>query len=328
MSKNKSLTEKQKKTIAQLYLQAPKKKHDDISDSKWIQQKMKHSKLNSCITEGQIRRQIQELQNKKYGKNAPPSDEARQRVIEEYEKPLPRDFIDMELTRPEYVARMTRYHIQKVKGYISDLYKTKYATLIIDTTSHSKEKMSEINFLEELIRIYYKGTFGSHTAPKPYKVKGKERVLSFLKNSKANYIHISAHGNAHFLNKTIPTEIDTGFGGLEARDIYSEENGIVTRLWPEEGAKPTLIVCTACETGRVDIAEAFWKSGCEYYIAPLRVVPWVNATVFDTLFYFYLIVMGLSPSKSFKAAVAKLPNKEGTWRFYHKGKLKASSDTK
>ena len=318
MQRRGELTIAQKRRIEKLYLQAPLKKPKGIKDALWIRQK-------TGISEIRVAKQIQELRRKKYGPNALFTDELKSIIEKTYEKGIPSDPKYEDYTRPGYVAEVTRIHPQRVRGWVAHLNKTKYAILIIDTTSRSIEKMSEIDYIDEMIKIYYVGHYGSSKALKPIRKQKKREVLNILSESKANYVHISAHGSAHDKKKKkIPSEISTTFSSLTAEDIYSNDNGTIKRLWPENGPKPSLVLCTACETGRKDIANAFWQSGCEYYIAPFQIVPWINSALFCSLFYYYLVVVGRSIEYSFKVAIEKLPDQDGKWRLFKRGQLKYS----
>ena len=145
--------------------------------------------------------------------------------------------------------------------------------------------MSESNLLYELLRIY---NADSPVKPNRTPIKSKEDFINKLRASREYYIHISAHGRAHVENnKPTRTKIKAGiWGELDRKDIFDGK----TKWWPDADRRPSLIVATACEAGRNDLAAAFWKTGCDNYIAPFRKVPWINAAVFSTLFYFNLFV--------------------------------------
>jgi hypothetical protein len=51
-------------------------------------------------------------------------------------------------------------------------------------------------------------------------------------------------------------------------------------------------------------------------------VPWINSGIFNTLFYFYLLVKRWSPLAAFKKTVDRLPDQTGAWNLYEKGKKK------
>jgi hypothetical protein len=93
-------------------------------------------------------------------------------------------------------------------------------------------------------------------------------------------------------------------------------------LWPKNGNAPYIIVAAACEAGRQDLANAFWKTGCRYFVAPLHKVPWINSAIFSTLFYYYLLVERWSPIAAFRKTIERLPDQTGKWILYEKGKKK------
>ena len=301
-----------------MWLKAPFEKPSHISDSEWIESKI-------GIARTQVAKQIQDLQLKKYGCKAPLTEELRERIDKKYNERMPQkppeafrlNFPFDDYTLPQWVAYATRIHLQKVRGRISELKKTKNAVLILDTTSPSREKMSESNFLYELLRIY---NADAPVKPNRIPIKSKNDFINIIRASREYYIHISAHGRARDENnKPTRTKIKAGiFGELDKEDVFDGK----TKWWPDYDRRPSLIVATACEAGRNDLATAFWETGCDNYIAPFRKVSWINAAVFSTLFYFYLFVEDLTPFEAFEKTMEKLPDSDGEWKFFEKGKEK------
>ena len=161
-------------------------------------------------------------------------------------------------------------------------------------------------------------------ASNPKSVKAKEKFLQTLRDAKERYIHVSAHGSAHDEEgKPTETRIQAGIWlELKPSDIYRKDKTGTTRLWPEKGHTPYIIVATACEAGRQDLADAFWKAGCGYFVAPLHEVPWINSAIFSTLFYYYLLVKRWSPIAAFKKTIERMPDQTGAWNLYERGEKK------
>lgn len=285
-----------------------------MSDSAWIESKI-------GIPRTQVAKQIQELQMKKYGRDTPLTEEQKKRIEEELFKGVPQEFAEEGVSPAHWVSRVTHIHERKVAGWISELSKTKNRVLIIDTTSPSREHKSESNHLYELLRIY---DWNKAIKSNPVYVKSKEKFLRVLGDAKERYVHVSAHGSAHD-EEGNPTETRIQAGiwlELKPRDIYKEDKEGITRLWPKVGHKPYIIVAAACEVGRKDLATAFWKAGCKYFVAPLHDVPWISSAIFNTLFYNYLLVERWSPIAAFKKTIERLPHQTGAWNIYERGEKK------
>jgi hypothetical protein len=314
MPKNKDLAEKEKEKIERLWLRAPLEKPLDMKDSLWIESK-------TGIPRTQVARQLQELTVKKYGRNTPLTEGQKKLIEENLLLGVPQESAEAGLTPALWISHVTHIYERKVAGWISELNKTKNRVLIVDTTSPSREHKSESNFLHELLRMY---NWNGAIASTPKSVKAKEKFLQTLRDAKERYIHVSAHGSAHDEEgKPTETRIQAGIWlELEPSDIYRKDKTGTTRLWPKNGHAPYIIVATACEAGRQDLANAFWKTGCRYYVAPLHKVPWINSAIFSTLFYYYLLVERWSPIAAFRKTIERLPDQTGKWILFEKGKKK------
>lgn len=307
------LTEKEKKKIEELWLKIPLARIQrlatpNVSDSTIIEGK-------TGITSSKVARYIQELTQKKYGPDAPLTYEQKEQIEKLLTDGIPEQYVKFKFSPAKWINLVSRIHQQKIEGWISQLKKTKCAVLIIDTTSPSREKKSESDFMQELLQIY---NSARPVKPNSIPIKAKDDFIQTIRAARQRYIHISAHGIAHDEDgNPIETNIQAGiWKSLVAGDIYNENRGRVESLWPDKNQAPYLIVAAACEAGRIDIADAFLKAGCKHYIAPLKKVPWANSAVFCTLFYYYLIARGWSPYVAFNKTVERLPDKSGRWKFF------------
>ena len=105
--------------------------------------------------------------------------------------------------------------------------------------------------------------------------------------------------------------------------IINAEDVLKSQLWALNNQKekaPKLIVMAACHTGRyADMALAFSEAGCPNFIAPPHSPTWIEATLFNTLFYYNLFVLGKSELDAFKETLCQVPNLAHEWNFFLNG---------
>lgn len=145
--------------------------------------------------------------------------------------------------------------------------------LILDCTP--KDEPSEGRLVKSFFEIckLYKPAKASSVF---YKIRSKNEFLRKLDTGKPyDVIHISAHGEQR-------KEGEIGIG-----------NGRTWWATPEEiettNHKADLVFVNACLADRRAIAEAF---NYKYFLAPMREVPWIKASLFALMFYNRYIVDG------------------------------------
>lgn len=203
-----------------------------------------------------------------------------------------------------YIANVTRK--KKMKRIKKKLF-------ILECTSESKEEKSESLLLWELVRI-----LEPRVSLRIAKVRGRRGFVEELKNADELFIHISAHGKYRKGKRVRGAFICFPSGGSFNTDDLKG-------LWAtrSRSKKPKLVVLSACETGRQDMARALYEAGCRYFIAPLHKTYWFDAAIFLTIFYRLLLVENHTPWVSFKKTDITLkhifPTLTGAWSFYNRG---------
>jgi CHAT domain-containing protein len=219
----------------------------------------------------------------------------------------------------EEIAKITAIDKGSVVAYSAsvtkerELRKIRKQLLILECTSEAKEDRSESLLLNELIRI-----IGTPNQPRLVKVRGRQPFLEEMENAEEFFIHISAHGRFRKGKRVCRTRIHFPSG----KSVYASD---LRKLWSKRRSskKPKLILLSACQTGRQDLAEAFYEAGCRYFIAPEEDVYWFDAAVFLTIFYNLLLSENHSPWVAYKKADYGLrqmfPNLSGNWQFFDRG---------
>ncbi len=208
-----------------------------------------------------------------------------------------------------WIAKKTDIYQGSIEAYIAFLSRTKNRLLIVENTSESIEKKSEGKHLQELFRIF---DWNSSVKTRLQPIQSKDQFIEALNEAKEWQIHVSSHGIFCKKSKTANIQIPHG------SEVCAED---LSNLWANRPAekKPRLIVLSACETGRPDLAKAFYEAGCRYFIAPLDEVPWIDAAIFNTLFYNYLFVDRMSVWGANRKTITISPKLAGRYRFYDKG---------
>ena len=142
----------------------------------------------------------------------------------------------------------------------------------------------------------------------------RDIFLEAISKAKSGIIHISAHG----IN-------DKNKGPLICLALGAEiKVNELKGIWDKNGHTPDLVFLSACETGQEQLAKAFYKNGCKYFIAPFTKPKWKDAATFLTLFYrLFLGEKHKTPWLAFKATedalMKAVPKFSGNWCYYEKG---------
>ena len=185
--------------------------------------------------------------------------------------------------------------------------------LLLDCTVRSREKCSEIDFLErylEIINRQLRSENKKEVEIQSQRIYGPKVLVDSLKFAYQYTIHVSSHGDVD----DDDTYLDLSRGELYADDLRG--------IWEEfeEDERPLLLVLSACCAGHKDLIQAVSEKGCRYCIAPVLPTNWEHAALFSTFFYTYLLLGQMRPVAAFRKAVRSLPELTGKWKMYDRGK--------
>ena len=179
---------------------------------------------------------------------------------------------------------------------------------IIDLTSEKKEKMSETWLLWELIRI-----FELITEVDFEYARGKKHFFELLNGVDSDYLHIGGHGVREKDQTYLVTPRGVNISTEEIKDNWECDN------------IPELVVLSACQSGHIDLVNAFVEKGVRYVIAPLNDTFWEDAAVYLPFFYKLLLSEGKRPWVSYRNSICGYKEAfrkiSGAWRFYEYGEL-------
>lgn len=160
---------------------------------------------------------------------------------------------------------------------MSNMTRNRATVLLLECTT-IQEDMFEGRMLKEYFKIL-ESLIPVKGRARYVKIRSRKHFLNVVARAKEKYIHISAHGK--YNKRTNVTRLVLPYGDLDSGDIEGE---LASKL------RNKVLFVNACEVAHHDMANAFLRCGCSYFIGPLRGVKWVDAAVFSILFYKALLV--------------------------------------
>lgn len=222
--------------------------------------------------------------------------------------------IQMTRRRRDKLSPARKAHRTRARTY----RKIREGISFLDCTIKSREKCSEVAFLEEYMQILNHQLRAERKKEVDFDsqlIYGKRRLKEAFENAYYYTIHVSSHGE--FDKKKRMTYLDTSRGRL-----YSGDLKLKPGLWSEleDKYKPLLLVLSACGAGHKDLISAFAEAGCRYCVAPVLDTNWEHAALFSTFFYTYLFLKRNRPTVAFSNTIDAMPELTGKWKIFDRGK--------
>jgi hypothetical protein len=157
------------------------------------------------------------------------------------------------------------------------------ATKILMIECMEADDEDESAFLERLLNMLDRGSCDV-TRIKVSTKRGFLTKLKGLASKRWDHVHISAHGEEHAF-------------------ICVGDDVVAPDELPEGCFHNAVVTISACGLGRMDFFREFaGQTGAKVVIAPLNDVEMTHAAIFYCLFYYLVVVAGMTPSGAFDRA--------------------------
>ena len=172
-------------------------------------------------------------------------------------------------------------------------------TKILMIECMAEDHEDESAFLERLLGMLKKGSCNI----KRIKVGTRAALLTKLKGIAAedwDHVHISAHGEDH--------------------EFFCVGDDLVSAVdFPSDCFEDSVVTISACGLGRADFTrELSSQTGAKAIVAPLHDVEMTHAAMFYCLFYYLVVVAGMSSAGAFERTKVALDKKAlGGFGYFH-----------